>query len=141
MRITLLSLLALTLFSTTVITTNLSASQKPAKPFLIQGKMPHLTGTIKILWDDEDLALNTEQKSKLMVIRENTLKNVKALAKKVNKLEAEIVEASNNASEPKSLKEKVDTLASLRAKATMIHLNCLYETRKILSKEQLSILE
>jgi len=141
MKTTLLSLLTLTLLSSTIITTNLNAEQKQSKPFLIQGQLPHLTGMIKILWDDEDLALNDAQKSKLLKIRKNTMTNTKALSKQINELEAEIVKASNEGSEPKLLKEKVHTLALLRAEATMVHLNCIYDTRKILTKEQLSILE
>ena len=141
MKITLLTLLALTLLSTTMITTNLSASQKPGKPFLIQGKLPHLSGMVKILWDDEDLALKSEQKSKLIKIRKNTMKNAKALGKQINSLETKIVQASNDGSKPKLLEEKVNKLASLRAEATMVHLNCIYDTRAVLTKDQLYILE
>ena len=141
MRTTLLTLLALTLLSTTMITTNLSANQKPSKPFLIQGKLPHLSGMVKILWDDEDLALKSEQKSKLIEIRKNTMKNAKALGKQINSLETEIVQASNDGTKPKLLQEKVSKLASLRAEATMVHLNCIYDTRTVLTKEQLYILE
>ena len=131
MKKTLLSLLALTLLSTTVL----------AKPFLIQGKLPHLSGTVKMFWDDKDFALTDEQKTKLIEVRKYTMKNAKALGKQINKLEAEVVQESNNGAEPKLLKAKVSKLASLRARATMIHLNCIYNTRKILTEDQLYILE
>jgi len=119
--------------------TVLSAGQKP---FLIQGKLPHLTGMIKVLWDDEDLELNAKQKTKLLEVRKYTMKNAKALGKQIRKLETEIVDESNdNNTHPKLLKERVNKLASLRAKATMVHLKCIYDTRKILTEDQLYILE
>ncbi len=141
MKSTFLSLLALTLLSATIMTTNLSADEQATKPFLIQGKLPHLTAMVKVLWDDEDLALSDDQKSKLAKVGKDTMTNAKALGKKINKIEAEIVKASNEGSEPESLKTKVSKLASLRAEATMIHLDCIYNTRTILTKDQLYILE
>ena len=123
MKTKLLSLLTLAMLSTTILATNLSANKKP---FLIQGKLPHLTGMVKVLWDDEDLALNANQKTKLLEVRKYTMKNAKALGKQIHKLEAEIVDESNdNNTEPKLLKERVNKLASLRAKATMVHLKCI----------------
>ena len=138
MKTTFLSLLTLAMLSTTILTTNLSANQKP---FLIQGKLPHLTGMVKVLWDDEDLALSTKQKAKLLEVRKYTMKNAKALGKQIHKLESEIVEKSNDNVEPKFLKDKVSKLASLRAEATMVHLNCIFNTRDILTEDQLYILE
>ncbi len=131
MKKILLSLLALTLLSTTIF----------AKPFLIQGKLPHLTGMVKMLWDDKDFALTDEQKTKLIEVRKYTMKNAKALGKQINKLEAEIVGKSNDNVEPKLLQNKVSKLASLRAEATMVHLKCIYNTRDILTEDQLYILE
>ena len=138
MKTTLLSLLTLAMLSTTILTTNLSANQKP---FLIQGKLPHLTGMVKVLWDDEDLALSTKQKAKLLEVRKYTMKNAKALGKQIRKLETEIVNKSNDNVEPKLLQDKVSKLASLRAEATMVHLKCIYDTREILTEDQLYILE
>ncbi len=126
-----LSLLALTLLSTTIL----------AKPFLIQGKLPHLTGMVKTLWDDKDFALTDEQKTKLLKVRKYTMKNAKALGKQIHKLESEVVDKSSDNVEPKLLQDKVNKLASLRARATMIHLNCIYNTREILTEDQLYILE
>ncbi len=132
MKKTLLSILALTMLSTTIF----------AKPFLIQGKLPHLSGMVKMLWDDKDFALTDEQKAKLIEVRKYTMKNAKALGKQIHKLEAEIVDESNdNNTQPKLLKDRVNTLASLRAKATMVHLKCIYDTRDILTEDQLYILE
>ncbi len=126
-----LSLLALTLLSTTIL----------AKPFLIQGKLPHLTGMVKTLWDDKDFALTDEQKTKLLKVRTYTMKNAKALGKQIHKLESEVVDKSSDNVEPKLLQDKVNKLASLRAEATMVHLKCIYNTREILTEDQLYILE
>ena len=126
-------------------TTSTLLAQTPAKaqskPFLIQGKLPHLTGMVKIMWDDEDLALSDEQKKKLLLVRKNTMKNAKALGKEVNALEAEIVKASNDGATPASLKERVSKLASLRAAATMVHLSCIFDTRAVLNDDQVYLLE
>jgi len=122
----------------------LSASapkQAKGKPFLIQGKLPHLTMMVKVLWDDEDLALTKEQKTKLLQIRKDTMSGAKGLAKQINPLEAKIVKKSFEGATPASLQADVEKLANLRAKATMIHLECIYNTRAVLTKEQLYILE
>ena len=142
MKKTLLSLLAATLLFTGSATV-LSANQanKFEKPFLIQGKLPHLTMMVKMLWNDTDLALTKAQKEKLLVVRKDTLTAVKSLKTKIMKLENEVVTESNNGTKPASLKNMVKKIASLRVEATMVHLKCIYNTRKILSKDQLDILE
>ena len=131
--LTILSLLVLTIGSTSLL-----AKQKP---FLIHGKLPHLTGTIMQLWDDEDLALTPEQKTKLKQIRIKTVNGLSTIKGEVFPLEDEIVKASANGQTPASLEEDVEKLAELRAEATMIHLNCIYNTKKVLSKEQLQLVE
>ena len=137
---------ALALVSTIGVTTLNAQPQKQAKqtqsrPFLIQGKLPHLTMMVKVLWDDKDLALTPKQKEKLLKIRKATITGAKALAKEINPLEAKIVKASNDGATPESLKADVEKLATLRAKATMIHLKCIYDTKAVLSDDQLYILE
>ena len=142
MKKTLLTLLTATMLMTGV-TTTLSANQgtKPSKPFLIQGKLPHLTMMVKILWDDEDLALTKEQKTKLMKIRQHTMGTAKALNLQIVKLENEVVKRSKQGMKPSSLKTLVEDIAALRLKATMVHLECIYNTRAILSEDQLYVLE
>ncbi len=93
------------------------------------------------LWDDEDLALTPEQKTKLKQIRLKTVGGLATLKGEVFPLEAEIVKASKNGTNPKELEEDVEKLAELRAEATMIHLKCLYNTRNILTKKQLKMLD
>ena len=131
--LTLLSLLVLTIGSTSLV-----AKQKP---FLIHGKLPHLTGTIMQLWDDEDLALTPEQKTKLKHIKLKTVSGLATLKGEVFPLEDEIVKASINGANPEDLEEDVEKLAELRAEATIIHLNCIYDTKNVLTKKQLQLLE
>ncbi|WP_415395881.1 Spy/CpxP family protein refolding chaperone [Sulfurimonas sp. CS5] len=130
---TIVTLLVLTIGSTSLL-----AKQKP---FLIHGQLPHLTAVIMQLWDDEDLALTPEQKTKLKQIRLKTVGGLATLKGEVFPLEAEIVKASKNGTNPKELEEDVEKLAELRAEATMIHLKCLYNTRNILTKKQLKMLD
>jgi hypothetical protein len=118
-----------------------TTKNKKAKPFLIQGKLPHLTMMVKMLWNDEDLALTPEQKQKLLIIRKETISGAQALGKKIFALEDKIVKASNEGVTPSELKDDVQELANLRAQATMLHLKCIYNTRKILTTDQLYILE
>jgi hypothetical protein len=139
MLITLLSITGLTLLFAS--STASAAPTSKAKPFLIQGKLPHLSMRLKLLWNDEDLALSTQQKEKLLLIRQDTMKGAKVLSKKINPLEKKIVQAGLSGKEPGLLKAEVEYLASLRAQATMIHLQCIYETKKVLTKEQLAIIE
>lgn len=128
----------LTLLVLTIGSTSLVAKQKP---FLIHGQLPHLTSVIMQLWDDEDLALTPEQKTKLKEIRLKTIGGLATLKGEVFPLEAEIVKASKNGASPASLEEDVEKLALLRAEATMIHLKCIYDTRNVLSKKQLQLIE
>jgi hypothetical protein len=124
--------------------TSLNASPmkaKKSKPFLIQGKLPHLTMMVKKMWDDKDVALTSKQKKELIVVRKETLHAVKALKKKITLLENEIVKASFADKKPQTLQKKVEHLAQLRADATMVHLRCIYQTRKILTKDQLDMIE
>ena len=136
------ALLVLSLAGTTALSAQGQGNKKPqGKPFLIQGKLPHLTGMVHILWDDEDLALTQEQQNKLLLVKKETMSKAKSLGKIINALEAKIVKASQEGAKPETLKESVSRLADLRAEATMVHLNCIYKTRHILTKEQLEIIE
>ncbi len=113
---------------------------KPSKPFLIMGKIPHYTGTVKLFWDDEDFALSADQKKKLLVVRKDTMSGVKPLGQKINKLENEIADAILGGASAKSLKAKVSKVAALKAEATQIQLDCVYNTQKILNKDQLEMI-
>lgn len=131
--LTLLTVLILSIGSTSLL-----AKQKP---FLIHGQLPHLTKNVMQLWDDEGLALTPQQKTKLKQIRVRTVGGLGTIKGEVFPLETEIVEASANGANPDSLEEDVEKLAELRAEATMLHLKCIYDTRKVLNKEQLQMIE
>jgi len=132
-HLTILSLLVLTLGST-----SLTAKQKP---FLIQGKMPHLTMTVNQNWDDKNFGLTTEQKTKLKSIRQKTMGAIASLKGEIFPLEDSIVKASENGATPESLEEDVEKLAELRAEATMAHLKCIYDTKNVLTKKQLQLIK
>ena len=135
--------LSASLLTTTVVTPLLATTQtkKPAKPFLIQGKLPHLTMMVKAMWDDADLALTKEQKQKLLVVRKDTISAAKKLGQKIFKLENKVAQLSKNGAKPSEIQKYVYEIASYRAEATMVHLKCIYNTRKILTQDQLDILE
>lgn len=131
--LTILSLLVLTLGSTSLV-----AKQTP---FLIQGKMPHLTMLVKQNWNNKNFGLTTEQRTQLKSIRERTLGSIASLKGEIFPLEESIAKASANGATPASLEEDVEKLAELRAEATMIHLKCIYDTKKVLTKKQLQLLK
>ncbi len=105
-------------------------------PFLIKHGLPHLTKMVAKSWDDAQLALTPEQKAKLTEVRKTTMSGVKRLKPEVMKLQKEIVEASKAGTKADTLKAKVEKLASLEAEATMVHLNCIDNTKAILTKAQ-----
>ena len=131
----------LTLWSVLVLALGSTSLYAQQKPFLIHGQLPHLTKTIMVLWDDEDLALTPEQKTKLKHIRQRTIGGLATIKGEVFPLEKEIVSASNNGVNPDTLEDSLEKLAELRAEATMLHLRCLYDTRKTLTQKQLEIVE
>jgi len=136
----LLSATLLVTASTTTLSAAAPMQQKQSKPFLIQGKLPHLTMLVKQMWNDKDLALTPKQKTALVQIRKTTMNGIAPLKKEINSLEAKIVNAANSGTNPAELKEDLLKLAKLRAEATMIHLQCIYNTKKVLTKDQLDIL-
>jgi hypothetical protein len=141
---TTLSILMSSFLLLTTASTALNAKPqqiKKTKPFLIQGKLPHLTMMIKQMWNDEDLALTKEQKTKLLEVRKETVSKLQKLKPQVAQLEAKIVQAVQDGEEPQNLQTDVKKLAQLKAKATMTHLQCIYKTRQILTKDQRDILE
>ncbi len=123
-----------------------SASKSSAKgmknssPFLITSSLPHYTMILKKRWDDPKLALTPKQKEELLKIRKATLGSVIPLKKEVIKLQREIVKAAMKGAKPEELSGKVDKLAELKAKATKIHLKCIYDTRSTLTPTQLKYL-
>ena len=118
------------------------AAMKPSigKPFLVVGKMPHLTGTLKQHWDDADLELTPEQKTVLLEIRKSTMSAVMGLAKELNQLESSLAEQAMAATPPDELAPLVDKISDLKTEATMVHLRCIYNTMEALDDGQLATL-
>ncbi len=107
-------------------------------PFLInQEGLPHITKILLQNWDKASLGLSDEQKNKLLVVRKKTLSAVKKIKQEVAALEEEIIEIVVDAEESKTLDEKIEKVAKLKAQATKIHINCISESVSILSDEQL----
>jgi len=109
--------------------------------FLIPYGLPHYSKILMKMWDDPKLALTSEQKSKLEQIRNRTMSRIREIAPQVKKLTHEIVKEGRAGASAESLGGKVDTLASLKAKATKAQLQCIQETRAILIPEQLKYIQ
>lgn len=110
-------------------------------PFLIVGVLPHATMTIKNNWDNEQLALTKEQKKKLLKVRKETISAVKSIKEKVFPIEKRVAKKAMSGTHPRDLLQLVDKIAKLKAKATRIHLRCIYNTREILTKKQRRVLK
>ncbi len=117
-----------------------AGSPKKASPFLITGKLPHLTKILMQEWDNPALQLTAPQKSKLLVVRKQTITGIKRLGKEINSLEKQVAAKIFAGSAPEKLYPLVQSIASLKTEATMHHLRCIQNTRNILNKQQLSFL-
>ena len=115
--------------------------QKKDSPFLITGKMPHMTKMLMQQWDNAALYLTDAQKSKLLVIRKQTISGAQGLGKKIAPLENQVAKAISSGKTPEELQSLVQEIAKLKAEATMIHLRCLYNTSAILDQNQLELLK
>ena len=109
--------------------------------FLIQRGLPHFSMILMKMWDNPDLALTPEQKTKLEAIRNKTISQIKEIAPQVKELRKKIVQVSKSGAKPETLSADVDRLANLKAKATKIQLQCIYETKQVLTPEQLAFIK
>jgi hypothetical protein len=114
--------------------------QKKDSPFLITGKMPHLTKLLMQQWDNAALHLTDDQKTKLLVVRKETISGAQKLGKEIKPLENQVAAGSRSGKTPEELQSLVQSVAKLKVSATMIHLQCIYNTSAILKKEQLELL-
>lgn len=114
----------------------LAKKRMVSSPFLIVEKIPHITRTVKLNWDNKKLNLSEDQKAELLKIRQNTMSSVEKITKEVNELEDEIAQKIVAGATPDELKESVNKIAQLKADTTMVHLNCIYSTKKILNEKQ-----
>lgn len=116
-----------------------NAKQK-SSPFLITGKLPHLTKLLMQQWENPELKLSEAQKAKLLVVRKATISGAQRLGKEINALEFEVVEGSNSGKKPEELRSVVQKIEKLKGEATMLHLSCIYKTSNILNQQQLALL-
>ena len=116
------------------------AKKKMDSPFLIKHGLPHLTKMIMPYLNDPAFNLTTTQKEQLARVRKETIGVIKQIKPEIMQLKKEIISASNSGTSTDSLKSKVEKLADLEAKATMVHLKCIEKTKNILTKDQLLFL-
>lgn len=109
-------------------------------PFLIKHGLPHLGKMIMPYMDDPDFALSAEQKTKLALVRSETMEVMMKVKPQVLALRKEIIAAGKTGTPAEALQEKVAKLAVLEAMATMTHLKCIEMTKNILTKDQLLFL-
>ena len=145
---TLLIISMLVLFSLAA-TPLMAQNQAPASgnkgkkdsPFLIVGKLPHLTKLLMQQWGNQKLALTAEQKEKLLVIRKRTIGGVKKLGPEIATLENQVAQEIFAGKTPEDLASSVQSIGWLKSEATMLHLRCIYDTNKILTAEQKDFLQ
>ena len=113
---------------------------KKTPPFLITGKLPHLTKLLMQKWDNPELKLNDAQKSKLLVIREETISGVRRIGAEIAPLEQQVAEGIFAGKTPEDLSSVVGKIAEMKTEATMLHLQCISKTSAILDKQQLALL-
>jgi hypothetical protein len=111
--------------------------QKMHSPFLIKHGLPHMTKMVMLSWDDPVFALTDAQKQSLLEIRKQTMGPISQLKKEILPLTQSILKASYSGKGADALEADVKKLGELEAQATIVHLKCIEETKKVLSKDQL----
>ena len=109
-------------------------------PFLISGKIPHLTKLLMEQWDSSDLNLNKDQRDKLLVVRKETLSGVRRICHEIAPLEQQVATEIFAGKTPDELSTIVKKVAALKTEATMLHLQCIDKTSAILTQQQLTLL-
>ena len=118
-----------------------TSNNKKGSPFLITKGLPHMTKLVKQNWDNPTLALTTEQKEKLLIVRKNVMGMVARLTPEVVALRKEIVQVSHaSTNREENFQENVKKLAALEAEATLGHLGCISQTKAILTPAQTAFL-
>ena len=108
--------------------------------FLINGKLPHLMKPIKAHWDDPVLGLTAAQKKQLKAVQKESMAVVNQLKQEIPPLENEVKKELMAGKTPEEIRPLVEKIAALKSRGTMVHLNCLYKVRSILSAEQIATL-
>lgn len=132
------SLLTLTLL---LLCSNVAFANEKRSPFLIVDIIPHMAMQLKNNWDNKELALDENQKVKLLKIRKDTMSSVIPLKKLIAPLEKEVASKILAGAQPDELMKLVEKVAKYRVDATKTHLNCVYQTQKVLNEKQLKFLK
>ena len=117
-----------------------NGKQKMNPPFLITSGLPHFVKLLIQHWDNPALHLSEEQKAELLVVRKETMASAQKLGQEITSIEKQVTEGIFGGKTPDELHALVQTIAGLKAEATMIHLRCIFDTSKILDQQQLDVL-
>ena len=115
-------------------------NKKAGSPFLITVGLPHMTKLVKQHWDDPKLGLSGEQKEKLLVVRKATISGVKAVKPQIMQLEQKIKQMTMAGADTAKITPLIDKVAKLKADASKVHVQCIHDTKNILTKEQVAYL-
>jgi len=108
-------------------------------PFLI-ASLPHLTKTIQKNWDNFDLDLSDEQQERLLKVRQETMKEVRAIKPQIKTLVEKIKTLTQKNEKIEKIMPLVQEVATLKAHATEVQLICLAKSKEILTDKQLEFL-
>ncbi len=106
-------------------------------PFLIKSGLPHMSKSVMRSWDNPAFGLTDEQKIALKGIREKTMGSITNIKKEVLPLTKTIISGTLSGKTADELKDKVKKLGELQADATIVQIQCIEETKKVLTKDQL----
>ena len=110
-------------------------------PFLMnQSSLPQITRLLMQHWGKGKLGLSSEQQNKLLKIRTHVINNIKSIKEELYHIERDIIELTMYEGEIELIETKVNEAAKLKAKATMVQINCILKSVEILNEEQLSVL-
>ena len=106
-------------------------------PFLIKNGLPHMSKLVMRAWDNPAFGLTDKQKIELRGIRKRTMEPIMNIKKEIMPLTKTIVLGTYSGKTADELKDKVKKLGELQAEATIIQIQCIEETKKVLTKDQL----
>ncbi len=112
-------------------------NKKKHSPFLIKSGLPHMTQLVMRSWSDPAFGLTAEQKTTLKSIRKKTMRSIANVKKDILPLTQAIISGTLSGTSADELKDKVKKLGELQAEATIAQIQCIGETKKVLSKDQL----
>jgi hypothetical protein len=116
-------------------------AQLKASPFLMnQDALPHLTKILIQNWTKGTLGLTSEQKDKLLVVRKDTLRDVKRIKKELSKIEPEIIEMLVDNEDSKKIEAKLKRVADLKLEGSLVHFKCIKDSINILNEKQIELL-